>query len=484
MHRKIVYNGEIPLGDDFLNSEKNTMIALGMLTKALLGTTTIVDGLACTPTGPASMQVLVGPGSIYSLVNVDGTAFGDLAADTTHQIVKQGISLDNTTLSCPAPSTTGFSTNYLIQVEYEDVDTDSTVLPYFNASNPAVAFSGPANTGTSQNTTRQGQCVVSVKAGAAATTGTQTTPTPDAGFMGLCFVTVANGATSITSGNIHLYTGTGAATGSTAFWSTPFIAEKLNDKVSIATGDLRWQPIGGGGTARTRLSNATTYHVATTGNDTTGDGSSGAPWATIQKAVNVLVASVDLNGFTATIQVADGTYSAGCSVGVPWTGGGIGNVIINGNSTTPDNVIISTSSTCFNVSGVGANLTIQNLKMTVSGTGACINCTNGAMVQNGAGLIFGSATSGYHVISSTNAIVYLNNNYTIIGGAIAHLNFQYSGTIDYSGISEVVTLTGTPVFSVAFAIGTANANLAFDHTQLTFSGAATGPYYSLTGNAT
>jgi hypothetical protein len=89
-----------------------------------------------------------------------------------------------------------------VQVAYQDTDAGSTVLPYYNASNPSVAWSGPNNTGVSQNTVRKGQCLVQVKAGVAATTGTQVTPSPDAGFTGLFAVTVANGQTTITSGNI------------------------------------------------------------------------------------------------------------------------------------------------------------------------------------------------------------------------------------------------------------------------------------------
>jgi hypothetical protein len=78
-------------------------------------------------------------------------------------------------------------------------------LPYYNASNPTTAYSGPGGTGTAQNTKRAGQCVVSVKSGAAATTGTQTTPAPDAGCVGAWVVTVANGQTTITAGNISGY---------------------------------------------------------------------------------------------------------------------------------------------------------------------------------------------------------------------------------------------------------------------------------------
>jgi hypothetical protein len=44
--------------------------------------------------------------------------------------------------------------------------------------------------------------VVQLKAGAAASTGSQTVPTPDAGFVGIASVTVAQGATSVTAANI------------------------------------------------------------------------------------------------------------------------------------------------------------------------------------------------------------------------------------------------------------------------------------------
>ena len=79
------------------------------------------------------------------------------------------------------------------------MDTDSVTLPYYNASNPTQAYSGPNNSGVAQYTTRKGVCLLQVKTGTAATTGTQTTPAPDAGFTGLYAVTVANGQTTITS---------------------------------------------------------------------------------------------------------------------------------------------------------------------------------------------------------------------------------------------------------------------------------------------
>jgi hypothetical protein len=202
MDLQIIYSGQIPLETDLLNTNRNVRVALGKLSGALIGTQTVANGLACTANSPAALNVVVGPGELYSLQNLDGTAYSSLPADTTHQIVKQGILMDAVTLSCPAPVTAGFSINYLIEASYQDVDTTSVALPYYNATNPTQAYSGPNNTGVSQATQRKGTVVLTAKAGIAATTGTQTTPAPDAGYVGLYVVTVANGQATITSTSI------------------------------------------------------------------------------------------------------------------------------------------------------------------------------------------------------------------------------------------------------------------------------------------
>ncbi|WP_435018508.1 gp53-like domain-containing protein [Tundrisphaera sp. TA3] len=200
--RRIIYPGSIPLDTDQLQQSQDTMVALGYLAQAILGVSTFVDGLACIPTTPASLGVLVTTGSIYALQNLESSSYGSLAADTTHQIVKQGIIKGDTAFSCPAPATSGQSVVYLVQAQYQNIDGGSTVLPYYNAANPSVPYSGPANSGTAQNTVRRGVCVLNLKVGVAATTGTQATPTPDAGYTALYAITVANGQSTVTSGNI------------------------------------------------------------------------------------------------------------------------------------------------------------------------------------------------------------------------------------------------------------------------------------------
>lgn len=205
MDRQIIYSGQVPQTTDLLNTNKQTMIALAKLASDLLGTATLVSGLGCVPTSPASMNVNINPGQIYQLATVDGTAYSAIAADTTHSILKQGILMDAQSFALTAPGTVGYSQNYLIQATYLDNDINNTVLPYYNSANPSQAFNGPGGNGTSQPTTRAGQVSLQLVAGTAAATGMQTTPAVTTGYVGIAVITVANGQSTITAGNISAY---------------------------------------------------------------------------------------------------------------------------------------------------------------------------------------------------------------------------------------------------------------------------------------
>lgn len=223
MDRQIIYAGQVPLETDLLSTNKNAMIGLSKLSAALLGTGIVLNGFTCIPTGVASLQVQLTAGEIYSLQNIDGTAYSSLASDTAHQIIKQGILLDTILLTATPPVTAGQSINHLVQATFAETDSNAVVLPYYNASNPAVAYSGPANAGTTNNTVRKGLTTVNIKAGIAATTGSQVTPAPDSGYTGMFVVTVANGQTTITAPNISTLSG------------APFITETLMQKVGQAS---------------------------------------------------------------------------------------------------------------------------------------------------------------------------------------------------------------------------------------------------------
>ncbi len=202
MDRMIVYPGAIPLDTDILQLNRNVMVGIAALSEAVLGSSTIVDGLACSPTVPASLTVTIGPGSITAVAPVDVTAYGSLAADIAEQIVKTGINLDPLSFTLSAPVSSGQSICYLIEAAFSEADSDPVVLPYVNAANPALPYTGPNNSGGAQNTQRLQRVQLQLKPGAAAPAGTQTAPPVDNGWVGLYVITVNYGQTAIISSDI------------------------------------------------------------------------------------------------------------------------------------------------------------------------------------------------------------------------------------------------------------------------------------------
>jgi hypothetical protein len=196
----------VPLETDLLGAQKNAMFALGQFAQDVFGTSTVFNGLACVPNTPAAMNVIVQPGVVYAQAALDATAYSSLAADST-VTQKQGILKAAQTFATPAPVTSGQSIVYLISAAFLEADTGATVLPYYNASNPAQAYSGPNNLGTSQNTTRQDTVQLTLTTGVPATTGSQLTPATPAGQTALYTVTVAYGATTVVAANIAKVSG-------------------------------------------------------------------------------------------------------------------------------------------------------------------------------------------------------------------------------------------------------------------------------------
>ena len=214
MDRVIVYDAEVPATLDVLNSGKAAMVGVAFHSAAMFGPSTVppvmtpgtvIQGLAATPTVPtADMNINIAPGAVYQLDTVDATAYGDIPIDS-HIITKQGILYTATKLLVAPPTlTAGQSVNILVELQLTDVDDTSTVVQYYNPSNPASPlwgsnFAATQALGTPQNTTRNNRCTVQLKNGTAATTGSQTTPATDSGFIGLYVITVPFGYTQILS---------------------------------------------------------------------------------------------------------------------------------------------------------------------------------------------------------------------------------------------------------------------------------------------
>ena len=202
MDRNIVYPGSIPLDTDVLSLNRNVMIAMGYLAQAVLGGTSAIDGLACIPTSPPSLNVTVMPGSITQLSVIDPLAYGSLPADSVDPLLKMGINVTPTSFSLSAPTSSGQAVNYLIEASLQEGDASPVVLPYYNAANPAQPYSGPNNAGMMQDTQRTQRVALQLKPGAAATGGAQLTPPVDVGWVGLYVITVGYAQSTITATNI------------------------------------------------------------------------------------------------------------------------------------------------------------------------------------------------------------------------------------------------------------------------------------------
>lgn len=220
MDRRIVYQTEVPYDVDILWSQKNSYRSVGQLIDTILGNSTELNGFNCTPSTPAALSVIVEPGQIYSEEITDSIAYGSSPSagipSDSRLLMKQAQLLDAVTLNTPAPAGVGESIKYLVQIAYSTADDDISLRQFFNAASESVS------------NRRSDIADVQIKAGIAASTGTEATPTPDAGFTGAWVITVANGQTEVTSGDIAEYT------------DAPFIKEKLKDKISEATADERY----------------------------------------------------------------------------------------------------------------------------------------------------------------------------------------------------------------------------------------------------
>lgn len=241
----------------------------------------------------------------------------------------------------------------------------------------------------------------------------------------------------------------------------------------VAASDLS-----GSGGGRGVVSSNMTYYVRTDGSNSN-DGlsnTSGGAFLTIQKAIDVISGTLDVNsGVTITIQVADGTYT-GSTILYPFFGNG--SITIQGNSGTPSNVIISTtSSDCFYAINSAKNYLVKDMKFQTTTSGSCLYCLNKAYVSFG-NIVFGSCADA-HIRAAIGSTIYGISNYSIVGGAAYHVLSSSNGFIDIS--SRTITLTGTPAFSVAFSSLVLLSGIYLAGNS--YSGSATGKRYDVSHNS-
>lgn len=242
------------------------------------------------------------------------------------------------------------------------------------------------------------------------------------------------------------------------------------------TTSSRWRLLSPRANTRERLIANRTYYVRTDGSDSNAGlaNNAGGAFLTIQKAYDTIV-SLDLGGYTVTIQIADGTYSAGLSIASPWTGGG--RVTVQGNASTPANVLVNcAASSCIRVDAtLPGLLTVKDMKLISPGGGSTGIDHQGIGTIAYSNIDFGACASWHIAAGKPGAFIDCIGNYSISGNAAGHMLAAYGGQIRCTG--RTITLAGTPAFALGFVYVTRGGLL--DAEVDTFSGAATGSRYSI-----
>jgi hypothetical protein len=261
------------------------------------------------------------------------------------------------------------------------------------------------------------------------------------------------------------YTGSGAAA---SYALTPWARTWAGYTASA-------QAVAGLGLRETAAADVTLY-VATTGSDTTGDGSAGNPYATRQRAVDRLK-TMDGAGFAATIDVADGTYTGdNCDV---TTLVGFTSLTFLGNPASPSSCFLKDFTTrAFSATSCATPVYLNGFKTESNVANAqSIRATDqpsfisfsnmefGALSGTGAGRIHLDAISG--TIRGDGA-------YTYSGGCSHFLRAIFPGSKVH--LLSACTVSGAPSHTAFAAI--ADGGMLY-MPAATFSGSATGKRFDI-----
>lgn len=233
--------------------------------------------------------------------------------------------------------------------------------------------------------------------------------------------------------------------------------------------------------ARIPFTQASTFYVSLSGNDTTGTGAVGAPWLTVTHAMTVIVNQYDQKGLQATIQLQDTgsltTYTTGFS-GVP---SATGPILIQGNTGIPTRVLVNvTSNNAFSFTGGTAypiNLAYMEIHTITSGYG--VTTVFGRVGLSN--ITFGPCAQGYHSASGPGGYIEYDGPITWAGNtSIASQTYQQG---QFNGLSATVTTSGTPVWGTAGVLATGCANQYWGGVTFAGSGATGVRYQSNDGAA-
>jgi len=232
------------------------------------------------------------------------------------------------------------------------------------------------------------------------------------------------------------------------------------------------------GVSRELLTANRDYFVAASGGSDSNSGLTvGAPFATIQKALDVVYGTLDIGGKAVTIKLADGTYAQQFVQASPQVGAG--DITIQGNVANPALVIVAPTGTTARFTGRGTKVVLQAFEIR-STSGYGLRSTEGAMV-----VFAGDATSGMRfgacgvgqLQCDQGGIINTGTHYKIVGTSPYHIYLTGLGCVVSGGC--IVAISGSPNWTQAYCY---NEQGRYDAPNMTFSGTATGARYSVVQN--
>jgi len=211
-------------------------------------------------------------------------------------------------------------------------------------------------------------------------------------------------------------------------------------------GQTAWVPF-----SRVLLTANATFYVSITGNDTTGNGSIGAPFRTMQKLINVLARFYDWGGFgvTAIRQDSVTAYTDSTVISGKFVGQSGSPLIITASSSANVSVSVNTSEVYKVDSGAFVNIT--NQKISNSG-GNGLYATRGSTMTH-SGMDFGTCAQAHILVDRISQALQLGGN-NVSGGASSHAAANSNSLCELSGAINFSTI-GT-AFSSFVTGSTAN----------------------------
>lgn len=234
-------------------------------------------------------------------------------------------------------------------------------------------------------------------------------------------------AHGLSVGNVVYFTNSGGGLPTNFTSGQPYYVVSVVDANTITV-----SATGGGG--------AITAGSAGSGTQT---GQQVLPFLTIQKGIDV---AVSVNGltFNMTIQVADGTYTASNSLK---SYVGAGTWLLKGNSTTPANCVVSTTSAnCFLGVNVLGAWWIDGFKVQTTTGGSCVFAIGAPTNFSLFNFEFGACALSHVRVWQQAIVGYSGSGYTISGATVNHWDLEDGGMINF----QFITITTNAVAITTF----------------------------------